>query len=545
MRDPADQSDVVAPGTAGRGRLAALLATRGGRADPEAPFVIEHREALIYMLCEAAELEHGIMCQYLFAAFSLKQRADEGLTAEELEAVTRWRRTIAHVATEEMLHLALVQNVLSAIGAAPHLTRPNLPAPARHYPAGVNLTLVPFGEPALQHFMFLERPEGMALEGAKGIDAPVHDALPLIADGDIVPQLQDFATVGHLYRSIEQGLERLAGKFGERNLFVGPPRAQATSTDFRWPELVAVTDLASAQRALDTILEQGEGARGHWETAHFGQFVQILEEYRGMLAANPAFDPVRPVMFATVRRGGQAEPAPLIGDRVTSGCTDLFNVGYEILLQILERYFAHTEETDAQLATLASAAVTLMAGVLRPLGDLITTLPVGPEHPGRTAGPSFELFYEDDDLLPHRESAWILLEERVRDAAAFCASVAESSPADVASALAPVERALTAVADSLARHFADWGATSRFGETAAIATEDVPMRFDEDIKPLFRDRDRDSMRFAFDLWSLDDVSTHADAILARLEAGTMPCDGAWPAERVAVFRSWIDAGKSG
>src|SRR5689334_20156937 len=83
---------------AGCGPLAELLATRGGKAEPEAPFVIEHREALIYMLCEAAELEHGIMCQYLFAAFSLKQRADEGLTPEELEAVTRWRQTIAHVA---------------------------------------------------------------------------------------------------------------------------------------------------------------------------------------------------------------------------------------------------------------------------------------------------------------------------------------------------------------------------------------------------------------------------------------------------------------
>jgi len=82
-----------------------------------------------------------------------------------------------------------------------------------------------------------------------------------MADGDIVPQLQDFATVGHLYRSIEQGLAHLAEKFGERNLFVGPPRAQATSTDFRWPELVAVTDLASPRRALDTILEQGEGGR--------------------------------------------------------------------------------------------------------------------------------------------------------------------------------------------------------------------------------------------------------------------------------------------
>src|ERR1044071_707496 len=167
---------------AGSGRLARVIATRGGKAAPEAPFVIEHREALIYMLCEAAELEHGIMCQYLFAAFSLKQRADEGLAPDELEAVTRWRRTIAHVATEEMLHLALVENVLSAIGAAPHLTRPNLPAPAHHYPAGVNLTLVPFGERALQHFMFLERPEGMELEGAAGIDAPVHDAIPLMAE---------------------------------------------------------------------------------------------------------------------------------------------------------------------------------------------------------------------------------------------------------------------------------------------------------------------------------------------------------------------------
>ena len=98
---------------AGQGRLAEVLATRGGRAEPEAPFVIEHRESLIYMLCQAAELEHGLMCQYLFAAFSLKQRADEGLTPEELDAVTRWRRMIAHVATQEMLHLALVQNVRS------------------------------------------------------------------------------------------------------------------------------------------------------------------------------------------------------------------------------------------------------------------------------------------------------------------------------------------------------------------------------------------------------------------------------------------------
>src|SRR5207253_11295786 len=102
--------------TGARGRLAQMIATRGGQAPPEAPFVIEHREALIYMLCEAAELEHGIMCQYLFAAFSLKQGEDEGLSAAEVEAVRRWRGAVAHVATQEMLHLALVHNLLSAVG---------------------------------------------------------------------------------------------------------------------------------------------------------------------------------------------------------------------------------------------------------------------------------------------------------------------------------------------------------------------------------------------------------------------------------------------
>jgi hypothetical protein len=73
--------------------------------------------------------------------------------------------------------------------------------------------------------------------------------------------------------------------------------------------------------------------------------------------------------------------------------------------------------------------------------------------------------------------------------------------------------------------------------------EDEPMHFEQDIKPLFRESDRNAMQFAFDLWSHDDVSDHAVAILGRLEAGTMPCDGAWPAERIAAFRQWIDAGK--
>jgi hypothetical protein len=449
---------------AGRGKLAQLIATRGGLAAPETPFVIEHREALIYMLCEAAELEHGIMCQYLFAAFSLKQSTDEGLTPDELKAVTRWRERISRVATQEMLHLALVHNVMTAIGGAPHLARVNLPARANHYPAGVRLALLPFGEQALQHFMFLERPEGMDLADADGL-AAVGRAEPLMAEGDIVPRLQDFATVGHLYRSIEAGLARLTDKLGEQWLFIGPPRAQATAADFRWPELIAVTDLASARRALDEILEQGEGPRGDWRDAHFGQFVAILEEYQQMRAANPAFDPVRPVLVANVRPVDHAD-VPLVTDPMTAEVMDLFNVGYETLLLALERYFAHTDETDAQLSTLADVCVGLMFGVLKPLGDLITALPAGPEYPGRTAGPSFELFYESDYLMPHRAAAWALLEERLREASAFaqrCRAGRAAGRQPVTDALASVAAAFDNLAASLAAHFPDWGMTSRWG----------------------------------------------------------------------------------
>jgi CDGSH-type Zn-finger protein len=433
-----------------RGRLAQVIASRGGLAPPEAPFVIEHREALIYMLCQAAELEHGIMCQYLYAAFSLKQSQAEGLTAEEAQAVQRWRKQISHVATQEMLHLSLVQNLLSAIGAAPHLSRPNFPQPARHYPAGVHLLLLPFSDQTLRHFMYLERPEGMDIEDAAGM-AAYRRATPAMQHGEIVPRGQDFATVGHLYRSIEAGIAHLAEKYGEPSLFVGPPRAQATQAYFGWPELVAVTDVASAQRAIDEILEQGEGPRGHWKDAHFGQFVAILDEYVQLREANPAFNPVRPVVPVNVRQAERDTDIPLVSDPVTQRVMDAFNVSYEILLLMLQRFFAHTEETDPQLKALADATIALMFDALKPLGDLVTALPAGPEYQGRTAGPSFELFYESDYVLPHREAAWILLTERIRQAADFCEPGAPCDPA-VTDALAQVRSGLTGIADALAAH---------------------------------------------------------------------------------------------
>ena len=77
-----------------------------------------------------------------------------------------------------------------------------------------------------------------------------------------------------------------------------------------------------------------------------------------------------------------------------------------------------------------------------------------------------------------------------------------------------------------------------------IPTPGESVSFDQQVKPLFRSRDRESMQSHFDLWSYDDVSAHATAILAQVRAGTMPCDGAWPSEQVELLQRWVDTGKA-
>src|SRR5215471_19159771 len=135
---------------------------------PETKLVVENREHLWNLLIQASQIEHLIMCQYLYASFSLKTGPGEGLTVEQADAVGRWHKVLTGIAIEEMLHLALVANVMSAIGAAPNLTRPNFPRPSEYLPAGVQFALLPFGEASLTHFLYLERPEGMERVDAAG-----------------------------------------------------------------------------------------------------------------------------------------------------------------------------------------------------------------------------------------------------------------------------------------------------------------------------------------------------------------------------------------
>lgn len=80
--------------------------------------------------------------------------------------------------------------------------------------------------------------------------------------------------------------------------------------------------------------------------------------------------------------------------------------------------------------------------------------------------------------------------------------------------------------------------------TGQTADSSASPSFERDVRPMFREKDRDSMLKAFDLWSHSDVRAHQDAILQQVRDGTMPCDGAWPPDRVATLQAWIAGGSA-
>jgi Ferritin-like len=412
----------------------------------ETAIVVGDRKELTYLLSQAAELEHGLMCEYLYAAFSLKSTVGPGLRADQLDAVERWRGMIFGIAGEEMLHWAVVQNLLAAVGSAPYVSRPHMPHQARGYPPGVQVRLLPFGEAALQHFVYLERPEGMEGADAEGFHPAGPPPAPMRPE-EIIPRGQDFATVGHLYRSIERGFAHLADKLGTDRLFIGPAFQQADETDFGWPDLRPITDLGHANQAIERIVEQGEGARGDWADAHYGRFLAVLDEYRTTRKEDPAFEPAHPVVAAAVRSVEGIEPEFYISDPVTGRCSDLFNAVYELLLQMIARYFAFGHETPGQRQVLAHSAVDLMFEAIKPLGLLLAALPVGSGHPGVTAGASFQLPYRASFLLPHRRSAWFRFAERLNELADFADGL---NPAEGADAVGTVAGALRRTAANLA-----------------------------------------------------------------------------------------------
>jgi hypothetical protein len=167
----------------------------GAGTGPPHELVIEGREELLYLLGEAAELEHSVCCSYLYAAFTLQADPGEGLTAAQLPVVAGWKRTINEIALQEMIHLALVNNLLAALGGAPRLGRHNLPQRSPYAPE-IQLTLAPFSEQVLHRFLHIERPEGLDISTMAGaLEEPLSPP-PALTGPLVLPAPQAFPASG-------------------------------------------------------------------------------------------------------------------------------------------------------------------------------------------------------------------------------------------------------------------------------------------------------------------------------------------------------------
>jgi CDGSH-type Zn-finger protein len=425
------------------------------------------REELLYLLTRASELEHNLACAYLYAGYSLKNDlAEGGLTETELQAVRGWKRKIAHVAVEEMLHLGQVSNLITAVGGAPHFARSNFPLPPSTFPFGIQIALEPISHALLERLVCYEMPEDGIIpperaplyrEMSERVTGDVDRSALIAIQNSVEPFDIDFRTVGEFYHKIESAFHTIPPE----RLFIGDPAVQANPQYLDLPkELVQVADVASASKAIEMIIEQGESPTSEHPDAHFCVFDSMRAEYETLAAIakreGRVFEPTRPLLTNPTTRGFAAEPQTnRITDPVAAELAGLFNSAYDLMLAMLLRFFAHGGENEEELRLLARGTLRIMASGLRPLGEALAKLPAGPEYPGRNAGPTFG-YARSLHLIAHRRAAWIIFLERLYDLAVRLTRLAEeaSLPVEVPEAAAALESVAEHLTPFIPKEFA-------------------------------------------------------------------------------------------
>ncbi len=382
---------------------------------------VPSREDLLHRLYEAAELEHNLMCTYLYAAFSLKRGVEDGLSETEAEAVARWRTTLLRISVEEMAHLTAVWNITSALGGAPQFGRDNFPLDPGGLPAGIVVKLAPFSPEVLQHFVFLERPIGSSEPEGAGF-APTFTFTRGSPAHRLTPMATDYETVGAFYSLLGEGLQAFVAEHGESAAFCGDPALQLSPAETLLagkPVICAKTALA----AFTAIVEQGEGAPEHSEDSHFARFTQIRTELTALLAANPAFAPAFPAAHNPVlRRPPRPEGRVWIEDETAAATVDLANTGYQLMLRLLA--YAYTVPRPSPAKALAMDLATGLMRAITPLAERAARLPAGPSNPGCHAGMSFTALRESAAVPA--TSAGVFFGERFGEMTSFASDLAAS-----------------------------------------------------------------------------------------------------------------------
>jgi CDGSH-type Zn-finger protein/uncharacterized Fe-S cluster protein YjdI len=355
------------------------------------------REQLIHRLYEAAELEHDLMCTYLYAAFSLKD-AKDGLCAEEAAATARWRRAILEVAIEEMGHLCAVWNITSALGGAPRFGRGNFPIDPGYLPAGVVVKLAPFNEAVLQHFIYLERPKGSADIDGEGFEPPVRYRREAPAPR-LTPMGIDYDTVGDFYASLGEDVRRFVERAGEKAAFCGDPALQLSPDEIDLGGARPVICAKTALAAFDAIVRQGEGAQADSEDSHYRKFRTVEREFAALRKANAGFRPAFPAAVNPVlRRPPRPEGRVWIENEEAAQCVDLANAAYGLMTRMIAYSYAVPRPAPAK-----AAAVDLAIGLMKAmtlLAERAARLPAGPSNPECHAGVTFVALRDSAALAP-------------------------------------------------------------------------------------------------------------------------------------------------
>lgn len=387
------------------------------------------RGELLDQLRVAAELEHGLCLQYLFTAASLKDRIDEGgLTTDTLQLVRRWKSTLYFIAGQEMLHLAQVINLTTAAGGQPHLIRPNFPQRPGYYPTGLPWGLWPFRYEVIELYAWYERPDdwpGPPWWWSSGDPLEHNRFQPLLADS---PAEKDpFAHLPGRFARPKAGGQRtiadlyaqIAGSFHQvPDVIIGDADKQLDGAEFDAPTLVAVTDVDAADRAVEMIVEQGEGRPDDVPDSHLGAYLSIMQDLYDH-RHDRDFRPARDVAANPLSRLHADNTYPgwrLIEDQDTRAVNDLTSAVYRAILDLISLGVGRSR--------LVGLSVRLMTGVLAPLLELLTRLPMGQDDsPGADsratmAGAGFEL----DPRMPPPDGRSGLL--AVRDALSAAADTA-------------------------------------------------------------------------------------------------------------------------
>lgn len=372
------------------------------------PADLPTREQLLFNLYEAAELEHNLMCTYLYAAFSLRVGEAEGLRPKEALAVQGWKKTILQIAIEEMGHLTAVWNISAALGGAPRFGRANFPLDPGLLPADIVVKLAPFGEPALQHFVHLERPENSHEPDGQGF-APELVFSRQASQGRLTPMAADYKTVGEFYAQLGGCLQAFAAHHGEKAAFCGDPALQLSQTEVPLFGAKPVICSKTALAAFTAIREQGEGAPEHSETSHYSRFRSIHAELLALRAENSQFAPAFPAAHNPVlRRPLRAEGRVWIEDETAARTVDIANSAYALMLRLLG-YSYLLPRPAPEKALVIDLALGLMRGFTL-LGERVARLPAGPSNPDCHAGVSFTSLRDAAAFPPSAGARHALLE---------------------------------------------------------------------------------------------------------------------------------------